>query len=1360
MNGSTDRMMVVHRTVTVVGGESDRSRPLANFRSERAYVLLGDPGAGKTTSFRTEAEADPDGLLVTARTFTRRSFERRPEWQGKTLFIDGLDEVRAGSRDTRAPIDEIVDRLERLGSPKFRLSCRSADWLGRNDLGQIVSAAGYDGTKTLHLDPLGEEEIRAIATSLCGNGAEAFLGEASDQGLGGLLHNPHMLELLVRAVRGGNWPDSRLATFEQACKAWVREHNEEHCAANRHASPLSVEKILDAAGHLCALLLLSDRDYASLDETGDADSLSLSDVRGGEREGYGFALRRALRSPLFVEQEVGRRIPAHRQTAEFLAARYLGTRIESGLPASRVLALMAGFDGIVVSELRGLAAWLAAFEASARASLIETDPVGVALYGDAAAFMADERERLLRAFAECADEIRVWDWPEAALASLVDSHTPRILAAYLTGDDRSEGAQEVVYLLLAAFSRTSDPLPGGTGLVAAIRDGSWRRHVRSMALRALLRRREHDSTCLPALLSLLEDLQDGQVGDHDHELLGLLLWYLYPDHIRPEDVWDYLLADDLPVSGSYGFFWRRRFIEKTGDLAPRVVDAIVRSDSEWRLTDADDRVWQVVPQLVHGALRAEGDEAAPARLFDWLETIGLEEFVSGNRSNRLLEVRDWLASRPHIQKEVALEGLARYAGHEDYGYWWWNIRLAVFGADTPDDFAEWCLRQAVEAADSHPEIALQLLAWSGPWRQAEADRGLSVTQVRAATAEFLALRAEVERLASQVPEPVAATVREEEAEYRTEAERERAEVVSVAREQIDRLREGTCAPPLLNRLALAYHNPFEDQPGADPPSRLLELLDGDRELVQAALEGFRRVLDRDDLPSLRDLIRLDEKNRMSFFALPLLAGLDLLGRAALKGRNSDDVLRAVGLYYLGSVTLNRPGPPAWYDTARQSQPELAAEALVKVTRSRIRAKKSCDYLWPLPRDEAYREVARRAAPTLWRAFPTKCTEPQISALRALLRAGLRWNVDGIEEALLQRLDADLDVAQRALWLSAGLFVSAQEYAPAVVSFVEGGEEPRCRHIVDFLFPLDDAGRLPMEWETPALQALITLVGSQYSPWVREPGPFSSWMGGDGRMRAERLIRRLTSTLSARTDEASVAALQALATDAALEAWHEMLRQSLDEQIVARRSAVFSIPSLRAVQQTLASGVPANAADLAALTVAALEEVAKDIRHGDTDGWQKYWDEGPDPDPQPKSEPYCGKRLVEALRPRLAPGIDTQLEAHYAEDTRADIQVSYGGFAIPVEIKKNNRRDLWSAPENQLIARYARDPESSGFGVYLVLWLGPQGTPTPPSGRRPRSAGELQDRLSRRLAARGHHKISVIVLDLSRPSRRNSTMHAD
>ncbi len=1300
MSGTNSGAAIVSRDVTVVGGESGQARPLADFRSERSYVLLGDPGAGKTTALQMEADADPDGLLVTARRFVRRSLDQHPEWRGKNVFIDGLDEVRAGSPDARSTIDEIVDRLQRLQSPKFRLSCRSADWLGRNDLEQIVSTAGYGGTHILHLEPLGDEEVRAIAKSLCGGDPEAFLSKASDRGLGGLLGNPHLLKLLVRAVRDGNWPDGRLATFAQACEMWVREHNEEHSAANRNAPPVSVEETLDATGHLCALLLLSDRDYASPDETGDAEALPLGDVRGGARDGYGFALRRALRSPMFVADTDGGRVPAHRQIAEFLAARHLGTLIESGLPASRVLALLAGFDGVVVPELRGLAAWLAAFNSSARAPLIETDPVGVALHGDVGAFTKDERERLLRAFGERADEIRVWDWPEAALTSLVDRYTPGILAAYLREDDRSEGTQEVAYLLLTALSRTSVPLPLDTGLVATVRDGSWRSHVRSMSLRALLRRREHDPSCLPDLMSLLDDLRGGRVKDRNHELLGLLLWYLYPDQIGPGSVWDYLLPDDVPLGGSYGFFWRSQLVDKTGDDAPALVDALYERGTGWLETGPYDAMSRVVHKLVQRALRVSGDVADTERVLNWLELIGFEAFVSGPSSEALRAIREWLTARPDMQKQLALNGLGRHGGRENYRPWAWSVRWAEFGAAAPGQGSP-------------------------------------------------ALRTDAEQLAMPPPEPIVTTVREEAAEYVTAAEREKADVVSAVRDQRGQLPDGKCAPALLDRLASAYHDTFHDQPGADPESRLLGLLDGDRGMVRAAFSGFRRVLERDDLPSLREIIRLDEDNRRSFFALPLLAGLDLLGSTALQGRDAATVLRAIGIYYVTPVNPNQLAHPAWYDAIRQTHPDLVAEVLVKVTRSRIRRKEDCHYLWRLARDPAYRKVTRIAAPKLWRGFPTKCTEPQILALRELLRAGVRWEADGIEEALRRRIDTDLDVAQRALWLSAGLLVSPVEYAPLVVSFVQEGEEARGRHIVDFLAPADDGYRLPMPSGTRELRSLITLVGRRYEPWVSEAKRSSPWTDGS-RMKAEQLIHRWTRRLAARTDDASVAALEALVSDASLKPWQTMLRRAGDAQIVARRSATFATPNLAAVQRNLSGGPPASAADLTAFVAVAFEEIGEHLRHGDTDRWRQFWDEPiSSADKQPKHENFCRDRLLDALRPKLPPGVDARREGNYAEDRRADIRVSYGGFAIPVEIKKNRYRKLWSAASDQLVAKYARDPESDGYGIYLVLWLERERTPVPPSGPRPKTPDELRDRLETGLADRDRVKVSVVVLDVSR-----------
>ena len=111
------------------------SEPLREFRSKRAYVLLGDPGAGKTTEFKREQGVVGDGVavVVSARDLKTFDVDTRPNWHNKILFIDGLDETRAGETDSRTPLDKIRAQLARLGTPSFRLSCREADWLGSND---------------------------------------------------------------------------------------------------------------------------------------------------------------------------------------------------------------------------------------------------------------------------------------------------------------------------------------------------------------------------------------------------------------------------------------------------------------------------------------------------------------------------------------------------------------------------------------------------------------------------------------------------------------------------------------------------------------------------------------------------------------------------------------------------------------------------------------------------------------------------------------------------------------------------------------------------------------------------------------------------------------------------------------------------------------------------------------------------------------------------------------------------------------------------------------------------------------------------------------------------------------------------
>ncbi len=154
-------MFIVPRTCREKVDERDEqydiSHPIDYFRERSAYVLLGEPGAGKSSLFEVEANNTPDGLCISARDFIALDYE---EWRDKTLFIDGLDETRAGNGDARTPLDAIRGKLNKLGCKRFRISCRAADWLGSLDTKDIKKVSPDHNITILYLDPLSSNDIK------------------------------------------------------------------------------------------------------------------------------------------------------------------------------------------------------------------------------------------------------------------------------------------------------------------------------------------------------------------------------------------------------------------------------------------------------------------------------------------------------------------------------------------------------------------------------------------------------------------------------------------------------------------------------------------------------------------------------------------------------------------------------------------------------------------------------------------------------------------------------------------------------------------------------------------------------------------------------------------------------------------------------------------------------------------------------------------------------------------------------------------------------------------------------------------------------------------------------------------------
>ena len=408
------------------------------------------------------------------------------------------------------------------------------------------------------------------------------------------------------------------------------------------------------------------------------------------------------------------------------------------------------------------------------------------------------------------------------------------------------------------------------------------------------------------------------------------------------------------------------------------------------------------------------------------------------------------------------------------------------------------------------------------------------------------------------------------------------------------------------------------------------------------------------------------------------------------------------------------------------------------------------------KDELGQAVAKRAVVPLLRGFPTRCKRDQLPALRQLLAAA--WNSQS-EANLAQLVRRKLSLrsittAQRLHWLCFGLMLEPQTHVPRAGDLLCGKGGGRHLDIVVALFK--DGVLREQRLDVDALSLLIQAIGPHCSAFRGAIGG----KGGTGQRRsfiaststrATAIAHRLVTSLASHSSQTATTALAQLVADEKLRRWNTDLQHAAKLQADARREAEFSYASVDAVLATLDGLRPANAADLAALTADYLRQMARRIRSGSTSDWRQYWNTPNDVPWKPKDENLCRDRLLSELQIRLEQvGVHADPEVVYANDGRADIRVSCQGFKVPVEIKKSNSKDLWRAIQRQLVERYATDPGAQGHGIYLVFWFGRDHCHGHRSGCRPRDAADLEERLVKTLTPNGARKVTVVVIDVSRP----------
>lgn len=1327
-------MYHVPRTCSEKIDDGVESRPITDFRERAAYVLLGEPGAGKSTLFKEEADNTDKGLCISARDFIDLD---RNEWRDKTLFIDGLDEARAGKDDARTPLGAIRGKLSQLDCQCFRISCREADWLGSPDANDLARISPNQTITILYLNPLSSDDIKQILSNdQRVPDPNGFIEQAEQFGLSGLLNNPQTLDMLIDATKGGHaWPSSKQQVYELACKQLASEFNDDHAVTQTASAP----QLIEAAGFLCAVQLIANISGFTEGQAGEG-RLSLKDLTIPND----LQIHAALKTRLFNKTGNNEFSYVHRSVAEYLAAHFIAGKIRQGLLVNRVLALTSGFDGGIVAALRGLMAWLSVHSEQARERLIQIDPVGIIVNGDALLFPRQAKSQLFHALIREAKSTGFpnRDWHTTAFSAI----TTRDMADELTGifnsPGRSDGEQFLLHSLLRGLSCSESIAEIKASLLTIIRDNSYWESTRSYALYAFFHQYPED---LDSLFSLAEDIRQGKMEETENGLMESLLDKLFPSKITAFNIFQYLLLPKNNRVISYRYFWREVLPKRLTDIDLAVIlDQLFELGSDFMEGAQERFIVDTAEQLLIRGLQVHGLNISAERLYRWL-SIDINEYgYYMLPMEQRQQICTWFDSHPDRYLAVLGEGLKQIKTFENIFGEIYKIFLRLHGATPPNNLTQWWLNQTLSETNFKLSCAYFEQAFVTLYDQ-QNDSGLSLDYFINWLEDHPEYRDTYQNLTYCIIPDWRLEHNNSVKTWANQRDDEERKKLSYLHEYQAQIADGSAPPQIFYQLAIAFNHLVQIK-GKSREEHLSEFLSGDEMLITSAKTGLRKILQRTDLPTPKEVFKLAKNGEYHYIRLPFLVCMDTLyhENPAMLETLSDELLSKAVAFCFTEGACNE----AWLKSLCQSRPDLVSRLFTDYVTALLAAKSQFIHgLHNLAYDQDFQKIAQLTVMPLLNKYPVRGYKNHVTYLHYLLDAAIA-NID--KQELLTLIEKKLackgmDLAQRIYWLATGLVMAPEVYEATIKQIVLGKSE-RINHLSNFLNlnSLSDYDRYHFPTSTKGM--LIELLAPRCNPeWPRGGGVVTR------AMEERDYARFLLNSLAYNPSKESAAILADLLKQSKLSAWHTQIQSAQQTQQLSRREALFKHPNADQVISTLSNLKPANVADLAALTVDCLEQLAAEMQGSNTDSYKHFWNLKPN---SPKDENECRNYLVVRLKPLLLPyGVNVELEAYQAKQKRADMTVSFTGegktFYLPIEIKRDYHKALWRTIHEQLIPFYTIAPETEGRGLFLVIWFNHKKMPTHPQGLLPpKSAEQLAAMLKDTLTSPEQKLIDVFVLDVS------------
>jgi hypothetical protein len=529
---------------------------LASLRGRTASLILGEPGAGKSTALAGLRDSIVDdgwhAELVDLRdcyseSSLERAFDGIPRYLDdapRVLLLDSVDETPGLIRNYIRFLEQRVSGLVRAGWRVIAV-CRTAESVKALD-------ALFDDLQegAVHvLLPLRRSDVRAVAAS---EGIEPapFLEAIGKRRLDSLAAVPFTLNLLCRIYEAdAAFPASRESVFERAIGLIMAEDSVGNYSPTPNVSSTAAFTSQPVRTGLAAERLAG---FATFAETGGfavsaigepSTGLLTEKVVGVETiDGLSVELvnddfQILLRSPLFADSGTNERQFAHRRLRDFLAAKFL---LRQRLERTQLTSLLTVADSETIPpQMVDVATWLVALDPVTFDWLVEADPLSLARnrIGDDLPEIAERLVMLLLLRSEEAERLLSW---RDDLSGLGHSG----LADQLSGIIDMTDSQQAVALRILRDSYVDglEPL-----LLSMIGDSSRPIRIRELAVDALESR--------PDLLATLDLAADEFfAGDSFAELRGRLLNAAWPASLSNERMISLLVRQSKSYFGSYSIF--------------------------------------------------------------------------------------------------------------------------------------------------------------------------------------------------------------------------------------------------------------------------------------------------------------------------------------------------------------------------------------------------------------------------------------------------------------------------------------------------------------------------------------------------------------------------------------------------------------------------------------------------------------------------------------------------------------------------------------------------------------------------------------------------------------------------------------